>query len=509
MGHQGLVAATRQGVKFRMQDINGKPASALPDENLSRLRTENSKLTNRISQLERMISIQPQTGLPTHFRLELELDEAIEACRLHGDREGFSLLIIQLGDNYAAIRKTLKSSISEWILYETGCRIQSLLQPADKLFHTHENEFVLILPKRKGKPLEDILRKLIAQLDEPHIFSGFNIAIRAAIGASYWPEHGEDRSDILHRADIAAGTAVEGRKSFMLFKPELLERALEKVELQNSIIKALESAGIDKLSDQFTLYYQPKIFASSVGEGFIGIEQVEAEALIRWRHPQKGFLGPDTFIPLAEETGLILPLGKWLIYQCARRLAAWDSEGAIELGVPVDLSVNLSARQFRSQDAADIIASALVATGLPGNRLTVELTETSLFEDLEATQKTLERFSDLDVKISIDDFGTGYSSLSHLHRFPLDEIKIDRLFIENLDSNHQDKIIVGSLISIAKGLGLNLVAEGVEKPEALKMLWDMGCRGFQGYLISKPLPADDFVAFCAKIRADGMRMRIK
>lgn len=492
-----------------MKDINGKPESPLPDENISRLRNENSKLTNRVAQLERMISIQPQSGLPTHFRLELELDEMIDDFRLRGDRGGFSLLIIQLGDNFAAVRKTLKTSISEWILYETGCRIQSLLEPGDKLFHTHESEFVLILPKRKGNALEEFLRRLLAQLDEPHIFSGFNIAIRAVTGASYWPEHGEERSDILHRADIAAGSAVEKHKSFVLFKSELLQLAVEKVELQNSIIKALESAGIDNLSDQFTLYFQPKVFVSSVGERFVGIERIEAEALIRWLHPQKGFLGPDTFIPLAEETGLILPLGKWLIYQCARRLAAWDAEGAIEMEKALNLSINLSARQFRSQDAADIIASALASTGLSGGRFTVELTETSLFEDLETTRKTLERFSALGVKISVDDFGTGYSSLSHLHRFPLDEIKIDRLFIENLDSNHQDKIIVSSLVSIAKGLGLALVAEGVEKPEALRILWEMGCKGFQGFLISKPLSADDFVAFCAKIKADGMRMRLK
>ena len=179
------------------------------------------------------------------------------------------------------------------------------------------------------------------------------------------------------------------------------------------------------------------------------------------------------------------------------------------LGISLNLSVNLSARQFSSQDAADIIASALCANGLAGERLTVELTETALFEDPEMTKKTLERFSALGVKISVDDFGTGYSSLSHLHRFPLDEIKIDRLFIENLDTNHQDKIIVSSLVSIAKGLGLDLVAEGVEKPAALRILWDMGCKGFQGFLISKPLPADEFIAFCEKVRSGGMRLRLK
>jgi EAL domain-containing protein (putative c-di-GMP-specific phosphodiesterase class I)/GGDEF domain-containing protein len=492
-----------------VEDITGKPENASPDEDISRLNKENARLASRVAQLERMLSLQPQTGLPTHFKLELELEETIEDFRQRGDREGFSLLIVQLGDSYSTIRKTLKSSISEWILYETGCRIQGLLEPGDKLFHTHENEFVLILPGRKNKALESFLRRLIARLDEPHIFSGFNVAIRAATGASYWPEHGEERSDILHRADIAAGAAVERRKSFVLFKPDLLSIALEKVELQNAIIKALESAGLDRLGDQFTLYYQPKIFLSSVEGDFVAVERIEAEALLRWRHPKKGFIGPNTFIPLAEETGLILPLGKWLIYQCARRLAEWDAEGREALGISINLAVNLSARQFRSQDAYESIASALANNGLSGDRLTVELTETSLFENPEETRETLDKFSSLGVKISVDDFGTGYSSLSHLHRFPLDELKIDRLFIENLTTNHHDEIIVSSLVSIAKGLGLTLVAEGVDKPEALKKLWDMGCTGFQGFLIAKPLPADEFIAFCDKVKADGMRIRIK
>jgi EAL domain-containing protein (putative c-di-GMP-specific phosphodiesterase class I)/GGDEF domain-containing protein len=455
-----------------------------------------------------MLSVQKQTGLPNHFKLELELEDIIDDCRRRGDRDGFCLLIVQLGDHFATVRKTLKSSISEWILYETGCRIQGLLGPSDRLFHTSESEFVIILPGRKGRALEDFLHGLLAKLDEPHIFSGFNIAIKAATGASYWPEHGEERYDVLHHADIAAGTAVEQRKGFVLFKPELLSRAVEKVELQNSIVRALESSGIDSLCEQFTLYYQPKLFLSSISDGCLGVERIEAEALIRWKHPQKGFLGPGAFIPLAEETGLILPLGKWLIYQAARRLAAWDAEGHGAQGMSLNLSVNLSARQFRSEDAAQVISSALSSTGLSGDRFTVELTETSLFENLEQTRKTLEDFAALGVKVSVDDFGTGYSSLSHLHRFPLDEIKIDRLFVENIDSNRQDEIIVSSLVSIAKGLGLCLVAEGVEKPEALKMLWDMGCRGFQGYLIAKPLSADDFVVFCDKIRADGMRLTL-
>jgi len=477
------------------------PDAGCPPEECLRLRAENERLARRLTELERKLSLQPQTGLPSRFRLEVELEELIESLQRTGDDGGFSLLIVQLGETYTIVRKTLKTSVSEWILYQTGCRIAGLLRSEDKVFHTHENEFVLILPDLKGQDLASFLRKLAARLAEPHIFAGFNVSIKAATGVAYWPEHGRDRSAVLHHADIAAGAASERRKSFVLFHPELLRKVVEKIELQNSIIKAIESPTLERIGEQFIMYYQPKVFASALEGNALLVERVEAEALIRWRHPTKGLLGPSTFIPLAEETGLILPLGKWLIYQCIRRLSTWQTEGR----PPLSLSLNLSARQFRSEDAVDVLSSALSAAGIDPGTITVELTETSLFEDPESTAKSLERFAALGVRLSVDDFGTGYSSLSHLHRFPLNEIKIDRLFIEHLDDNRQDRIIVRSLVEIAKGLGLSLVAEGVERPEAIDVLWNMGCRGFQGFLIAKPLPAEEFVAFHDAIARNGMK----
>lgn len=470
-------------------------------QDCAEVRMENERLRHRVAELDRKLSLQPQTGLPTRFRLEVELEELIETLGRCEDKAGFSLLIVQLGNTYTIVRKTLKTSVSEWILYQTGCRITGLLRPEDKVFHTHENEFVLILPGLKGQDLATFLRKLSTRLAEPHIFAGFNVSIKAATGVAYWPEHGHDRSSILHHADIAAGAASDRHKSFVLFRNELLRKVVEKVELQNSIIKAIESPALEKIGEQFVMYYQPKIFASALKGQSLFVDRIEAEALIRWRHPTKGLLVPSTFIPLAEETGLILPLGKWLIYQCVRRLAAWEKEGRSTLA----LSVNLSARQFHSDDAVDVLASALAASGLAPDKITVELTETSLFEDPAAAAKALERFAALGVRISVDDFGTGYSSLSHLHRFPLNEIKIDRLFIESINNNRQDRIIVRSLVEIAKGLGLSLVAEGVEKPEAIDILWDMGCRGFQGFLIAKPLPAEEFAGFQDAVIGNGMR----
>lgn len=485
-----------------MEDASGSAGEG--DGERGQLRTENERLKRRVAELERKLSLQPQTGLPTHFRLDLELDELIDSFRSRGDRKGFTLLIVQLGDDYRAVRKTVKSGVSEWILYQTACRLSALLRPADLVFHTHENEFVLLVNDLKGKPLASFLGALISRLGEPHVFSGFKVSIRSVVGAAYWPEHGEDRSSLLHHADIAVGAALERRRSFVLFKPELLRAAVEKAELQNSILRAIEKPVMERLGDQFLLHYQPKLFCSALEGDVLSVDRVEAEVLIRWNHPTKGLIMPSAFIPLAEETGLIIPLGKWLIYQCVQAQAAWKRAGKSGIG----LSVNLSAQQFRSSEAVDVLRSAIASAGADPADLTVEITETCLFEDPCAAAVMLERFEALGVRLSVDDFGTGFSSLSHLHRFPLDEIKIDRLFIENLASNRQDRIIVRTLVSLARGLGLSLVAEGVEKPEALEILWEMGCRAFQGYLISKPLSTPDFLAFRDRVVAEGYRYRL-
>lgn len=478
-----------------------EPENSVRADESSLLRAENERLRHRVSELERKISLQPQTGLPTHFKLELELDELIDSCRSRADKKGFTALIVQLGESYRTVRKTVKSGVSEWILYQTACRISALLRPVDRVFHTHESEFVILVPEIKGKALESFLRALISALDAPHLFSGFNVGIRSAIGAAYWPEHGEDRSSLLHHADIAVGTAIERRRRFLLFKPELMRAAVEKVELQNSIIRAIEKPVMERLGEQFLLHYQPKLFCSALEDGVLMVDRIEAEVLIRWNHPEKGLLLPSTFVPLAEETGLIIPLGKWLIYQCVQAQASWKRAGKGCIG----LSLNLSAQQFRSCEAADVLKSAITSAAADPAELTVEITETCLFEDPSAAAAILERFESLGVRLSVDDFGTGFSSLSHLHRFPLDEIKIDRMFVENLNSNRQDRIIVRTLVDLACGLGLSLVVEGVEKPESLKILWEMGCRAFQGYLLSRPLAAADFIAFRDRIIAAGNR----
>ena len=300
------------------------------------------------------------------------------------------------------------------------------------------------------------------------------------------------------------GSAGERKKSFVLFRPSLLQTVVERVELQNSIVRAIEAPAIRHLGEQFRLLFQPKLIVAGIEGNILKVERIEAEALIRWEHPTKGPIPPSTFIPLAEETGLIEPLGKWLVYQCVRRLSSWEKHGRGDIG----LSINLSPRQFQSGAVEETLSSLITTSEIPERLLTVELTETSLFENAEATAKILQRFKAMGVRVSVDDFGTGYSSLSHLHRFPLDEIKIDRLFVENLHENRQDRTIIRSLVCIAQDLGLDLIAEGVERPDALKQLYRMGCRGFQGFLLSRPLSDEELLKFRDRIVRDGMTFRL-
>jgi predicted signal transduction protein with EAL and GGDEF domain len=466
---------------------------------LAHLHAENHRLAERVDELERRISLQPQSGLPTHFRLEVELDSLIEKCR-ESTESGFTLLILQLGEDFQAVRKTIKGHLTEWILYQTGARIAAQLREGDLLFHTRENEFVILLLGMKGEPLAQFLRDLVSRLSEPHVFSGLSISLTASVGGAYWPEHGLERSRLLQYADIAAATSRERGKAFTLFRPALQSEAAEKVELRSAIVKAIERNNQETLGDQFFIVFQPKIFASALDGDLLKVETIEAEILIRWRHPERGVIRPDLFIPLAEETGLILPLGKWLIYESTRRLASCLREAPACTG----MSINLSARQFHSDDAIEVLTAAMARSGVRADKLTVEVTETGLFDDPENAARMLSRFKDLGLRISLDDFGTGYSSLSHLHRFPLSEIKIDRQFVEHLATSREDQVIVRSLVAIAKGMDLSLVAEGVEEADAIRILWDMGCTGFQGYHFAKPLSEEDFISFCKRITDRGM-----
>jgi EAL domain-containing protein (putative c-di-GMP-specific phosphodiesterase class I) len=306
-----------------------------------------------------------------------------------------------------------------------------------------------------------------------------------------FPQDGQEKSELLHYADVALGFAQENKKHAALYRSDLEDQVIEKMELQNAIIKAIEAPALQEIGQQFELYFQPKVTLRSVGSEGAEVASLGAEMLMRWNHPTRGIVAPGRFIPVAEETGLIMPIGKWSLYQVFRRLQEWRTTALKSVAV----SVNISPRQFRSSELAELLHRNLMEDPSLTAKLILEVTETSLFEDPFLAMQSLSEFKRLGLRISVDDFGTGYSSLSHLHKFTLDEIKIDQSFVHGFPETAQDVAIIRSLVSIAKELNLNLVAEGVERWEQVEQLFELGCRTFQGFVMAKPMDEARFLNF--------------
>jgi diguanylate cyclase len=468
------------------------------EQRIQNLERELEAERQKRNHVETRLSMNAVTGLPTHYLLDEYLVSLTASKEGSACPQRFAILIIQLANSYEMIKRTLKSSIAEWVLYQCSQRVQEAIGPDAKLFHTRENEFVAILPYASSDALEETVNLVISHHGEPHIFSGFNLSVSCTIGVAVYPEHGTDKPSLLHHADIALGAAIEQKRTHSYYRAEYESNVLERMELQNSIIKAIEAPALKEIGTQFDVYFQPKVEILAIRDHSVEVSTLGAEALIRWKHPTKGMIPPDKFITIAEETGLIMPIGKWLLYQLAKKMRQWENQGLHD----VYLSVNLSARQFHSSESIETFARLIAQEGLKAERITIEITETSLFEDPKTALAIINQFKGMGFKISVDDFGTGYSSLSHIHRFPIDEIKIDKSFIANYPENERDSAIVNSLAFIASSLGIELIAEGVERYEQLNALFELGCK-IQGFIFSKPLPERDFLRWVAAVRENG------
>jgi EAL domain-containing protein (putative c-di-GMP-specific phosphodiesterase class I)/GGDEF domain-containing protein len=447
---------------------------------------------------ENRLSINPVTGLPTHYQLDFELAEILDRCREEKSRR-LAIVIVQLNSSYDMIKRTLKSSVTEWLIYQIAMRFKESLGTENPIFQTRENEFILIIGYRELAELEETIQRCMQRHNEPHIFSGFNLSLSCNAGIALFPLHGSEKGVLLHRADIALGASIEKKRGFVFYEENYEASVIERMELQNSIIKAIEEPALKEIGSQFTIHFQPKVVIESIASGRIKLSSIGAEALIRWNHPKRGMMSPDKFINIAEETGLIMPIGKWLFFQVAKKMNQWREAGL----APIDVSINLSPRQFRSSEVAEVFQRLIETESLDPRRITIEVTETSLFEDPTSALINIDRFKSMGFLVSVDDFGTGYSSLSHLHRYPIDEIKIDKSFIRHYPQSKRDTAIVDSLASIAKQLGIGLIAEGVERYEQLERLHSVGC-AVQGYIFSHPLPEEDFLAWVAMVQGDGM-----
>lgn len=474
--------------------------SLLKERNL-KLETKLERQAQRHQEVEQRLNLHSISGLPTHYRMDQEIPALLE--QWHQSPIQAAFLLIQLDSKFEMVKRTLKPSIGEWVLYQISERLREL-SGEGWLYHTRDNEFLLVRTFETAAELNLLTKSVALKIAEPHLFSGFNLMLGSHMGVSQFPQDGFEKSALLHYADVALGFAQEQKRMVAVYQSDFEQQVVERMELQNAIIKAIEAPAMREIGHQFDLFFQPKLRLKSCTDNELHVESIGAEMLLRWNHPSRGSIAPGRFIPVAEETGLIMPIGKWSLYEVVRRLSRWKNTALKDL----EVSVNISPRQFRSSELLELLEKHVVGKAGLANRLVLEVTETSLFEDPFLAMESLAEFKRLGLKVSVDDFGTGYSSLSHLHKFTLDEIKIDQSFVRGFPENPQDVAIIRSLISIAKELNLNLVAEGVERMDQMRELFALGCHTVQGFLAAKPMSEKELIKFVEKLNANDGILRL-
>jgi diguanylate cyclase (GGDEF)-like protein len=378
-------------------------------------------------------------------------------------------------DHFKAVNDTLGHTAGDELLLEMARRLRECVRDDDTVARLGGDEFTIILSDlRHPEDALGVAEKILAAVQEPLTINGMPIVVSASIGIALYPEDGHDPESLLRNADSAMYRAKEaGRSMVQLCTDEMKQRALERLAVETR----LRSAVNDR---QLILAYQPQV--SIVTGRTIGVE-----ALVRWNDPVRGIVGPDSFIPIAEETRLILPLGEWVLRTACRQMKEWQDRGS----GPMRIAVNLSARQFQQHDLVEMVRSALEDAQLAASSLELEITETTAMQNGEATVETLRALRKLGVGISIDDFGMGYSSLNYLKRFPITAVKIDRAFVHDLTTNDGDAAIVTAVIGMARSLRLRVVAEGVETAEQFAFLRAKDCDEAQGFYFSRPAGADE------------------
>jgi diguanylate cyclase (GGDEF)-like protein len=423
------------------------------------------------------------TGLPTRIAIVANAEQTIAQARSAG--APFAVTVLNVS-RFKSINDSLGHEVGDELLCLLAQRLSGLLTRGDVLGRLAGDEFVVLARVGTGAvPAEVTVETIFAALREPFSIQGHDIELALSAGISMFPADGATFDLLLRRAETAMRAARSiSRGTFRFYSEEMSRSEEERLALEADLRHAIRD-------DQLELHYQPKV---DIPTGRIR----SAEALLRWRHPQRGFVPPNVFIPIAEEAGLILSLGEWVLRQACAQMRAWLDAGL----PPLRVSVNLSARQFRHGDLTAVVCSALEDARLQPGYLELELTESSIMHDAEASAATLQLLSTMGVHISIDDFGTGYSSLSYLWRLPLDKLKIDRSFVRELLSNPDDVAIVKAIISLAHSLRLGVVAEGVETREQLEHLRELGCDQYQGFYCSPAVPPDEFVALLKRLREE-------
>ena len=425
------------------------------------------------SQLERQANHDELTGLANRNLMQDRLNQALIFSHRHGC--GLAVLFIDL-DHFKKINDSLGHDAGDALLTQVASRLSLNVREGDTVARQGGDEFVLLLPEIKTEEdISEVTHKLVKALSAPFNIDGRELHITCSIGIASYPKDGMDRQTLLKNADAAMYRAKElGRNNVQHYAAEMNVKAMERLVLENGLYHALKR-------NEFLLHYQPQVNLRSG-------EIVGTEALVRWQHPELGLVSPAMFIPVAEDSGLIVALGEWVLRTACAQNKAWQLAGL----KPISIAVNLSARQFRQPDLVEKVAVILDETGLDPACLELELTESLVMQDVEKTIATLSRLKAMGIKLSVDDFGTGYSSLSYLKRFPIDTLKIDQTFVRDITTDPDDAAIAKSIISMAHDMQLRVIAEGVETEEQKSFLLQRQCDEMQGYLFSKPVPAAEF-----------------
>jgi len=418
----------------------------------------------------------PLTGLINRFLFGDRLQSAIARARRDGGL--VSLMFLDL-DEFKAINDRYGHSTGDGLLKQVAQRLVDSVRESDSVARLGGDEFTVVLEgNHRVEDAGNVATKILHSLAEPYKVGSHELYVTASIGIALYPVDGQSAHDLLRDADIAMYSAkAAGKNTYQYFTPELREQTTERLHLIDGLRKAVEAR------HELALVYQPKV---DIRSGTV----IGVEALVRWHHPELGLVLPDRFVPIAEQTDLILPIGEWVIAEACRQMKTW-----IGSGLEFTVSVNVSSRQLRHGDLVVTVAQALEDADLEPHYLEVELTEGTLVEDTELAARTLERLRSMGVQVSIDDFGTGYSSLSYLKRLPIDRLKIDRTFVRDITVNEDSAALSAAIVGLAKSLRLDVVAEGVETLDQLRVLEELGCHIVQGFYFSKPMDPDKMPAF--------------
>ena len=438
--------------------------------------TERKQAEERVRHLAHYDAL---TDLPNRTLFHDRLQQAV--IQAQRNREQVAVMFIDL-DRFKVINDTLGHSTGDLLLQAVAQRLTNCIRQGDTVCRQGGDEFVILLPKvNHAEDAALVAQKILDALTQPFFIEGHELHISASVGISFFPSDGVSPEILMKHADVAMYRAKElGRNNYQFYFSSLNARSLERLALETSLRRAIEHGELE-------LYYQPLVDAK--GGALVGME-----ALVRWHHHDLGMILPGQFIPLAEETGLIVPIGEWVLRTACTQAQAWCKQGY----GPLQISVNLSARQFRQADFAGHVRKVFEDTGFDPHCLELEVTESMLMNNLEENIITLNELKAMGISIAVDDFGTGYSSLSYLKRLPIDTLKIDRSFVGEVTGNRDDAAIVEAIISMAQSLSLKVIAEGVENVEQRDFLEAQHCDEMQGYLFSYPLPASQFVELLKK-----------